>query len=823
MASESDKIKYSDFAEEGAIQKLVNDLKEAGTFLKEFEKTWLSIKDSLKSNARESGKSITGIDTSTIEGVKKLDAELNKYRYTVKTVTDIEKTLIYEKEKNRIAVKNQTDAIKANAAVQNAARGSINEMRAELKAITLQWNALSGEEMSNIDVGGKLSKQKLELTNKLKNLEGATGDHRREVGNYGNALKGMNAILIATAESFGFNKELIDKLKESYGILKHATHGAHAVMHEVTGEHHAGAEASKAHAAAEAELTVVTEGTTTAMKALKYALVATGIGAFVALIYLAYTAFESYNEETRLTEESTKRLAKLNQELAESYAKLNEEVYKAGIRELETIKKVLEARMAANGVTKHAISEIGKVQAEIDAKEIADAKQKITVNEKVQEAYADRIVEIEKEKQKNLKKLTETSSSTDVFGHVQSGGVSDLERHKIDAENAKLDADLAQWKLFISNKKIEAVKLNSDLNALEGQQLVDSIHLNKELADVDKEKNSKMLDALKKRLEEMKRLQLEEKLELQKLADQKAIDDEKEIMDGMIKWQAIGDAEEEEAERLRLFRKEQHKQRMQEELDRQKELVAIFQKEYDQRYAMEKNAGDYRISLLDSEITQQAALAQTANANHLDEAIRAKAEAIAAQKELDKKAFREKEFQQLASIYLEYTQELIKTGSKDAAAQALVKTLEAEAIAKGLSYAYAEEGGILGDNLKTDYKLFSKKHKTGDVLVQATPGEAFISLQDMEGLRQGIVPEFLKKVWNPGKDGMINHSMTSSLELNQLRSEIQEFTKAIKERPAISIQKDLYGNLILAKSENGRYKNYIQAPNSPIVERDLWH
>lgn len=71
----------------------------------------------------------------------------------------------------------------------NEQKGSINQLRAQLAVTTIEWNKLSEEERDNTERGQALTKQKLELTNALKGEEKATGDTRRNVGNYTDSIK----------------------------------------------------------------------------------------------------------------------------------------------------------------------------------------------------------------------------------------------------------------------------------------------------------------------------------------------------------------------------------------------------------------------------------------------------------------------------------------------------------------------------------------------------------------------------------------------------------------------------------------------------------
>jgi len=88
----------------------------------------------------------------------------------------------------------------------NSATGSIEQMRTKLSVVSKQWAELSKEERLNTEAGQKLSAQKLALTNALKKEELATGDARRNVGNYAEALgqlPGRFGMAINSAKSFG--------------------------------------------------------------------------------------------------------------------------------------------------------------------------------------------------------------------------------------------------------------------------------------------------------------------------------------------------------------------------------------------------------------------------------------------------------------------------------------------------------------------------------------------------------------------------------------------------------------------------------------------
>lgn len=89
----------------------------------------------------------------------------------------------------------QENLIKNATSANTAAAGSIDQMRKQLAVVSAQWAALSKEERWNTELGRKLTQQKLELTEALKAEERATGDARRNVGNYSEAMGSLSPML----------------------------------------------------------------------------------------------------------------------------------------------------------------------------------------------------------------------------------------------------------------------------------------------------------------------------------------------------------------------------------------------------------------------------------------------------------------------------------------------------------------------------------------------------------------------------------------------------------------------------------------------------
>jgi hypothetical protein len=87
-------------------------------------------------------------------------------------------------------------------AVENTQTGSIEQQKAKLAAVTIQWNKMSEEQRKNTTEGKNLTDQKTQLLTSLQKETIATGDARLNVGNYSKALK----------EAFGITSEFIPSL-----------------------------------------------------------------------------------------------------------------------------------------------------------------------------------------------------------------------------------------------------------------------------------------------------------------------------------------------------------------------------------------------------------------------------------------------------------------------------------------------------------------------------------------------------------------------------------------------------------------------------------
>lgn len=123
---------------------------------------------------------------SEIEKLKKAKEESNKIK---KKASDLSRQELVELQKEREALRLRNLEAKNIAKINSASQGSVEQLRAKLALVTIAWAKLSEEERTNTDRGERLTRSKLELTEALKKEERATGDNRRNVGNYQDAMK----------------------------------------------------------------------------------------------------------------------------------------------------------------------------------------------------------------------------------------------------------------------------------------------------------------------------------------------------------------------------------------------------------------------------------------------------------------------------------------------------------------------------------------------------------------------------------------------------------------------------------------------------------
>ena len=79
--------------------------------------------------------------------------------------------------------------IKTNTTLLNSQEDSVDALRAQLAKNTKELNAMSAATRNNTDEGQKLVTETKEISDRLKDMEKAVGDNRRNVGNYAESIQ----------------------------------------------------------------------------------------------------------------------------------------------------------------------------------------------------------------------------------------------------------------------------------------------------------------------------------------------------------------------------------------------------------------------------------------------------------------------------------------------------------------------------------------------------------------------------------------------------------------------------------------------------------
>lgn len=208
-------------ADEGIIS--YSDLiSDDGTF-DDISKLIARTKKELLDLAKVLDKDINLADPNDLAMLEKLEKQTKELVQAQKNLLKSEQTLakaqkkkkeltqeeLIQREKEKIARRESVQLAKQEAIIRKSEAGSIEELRARLSKVTIQWKKLSAEERENGKTGRSLVKTKLALTNQLKKLEKQTGDTRRNVGNYTESLNRLGK----TAARVFIGRSAIDGLR----------------------------------------------------------------------------------------------------------------------------------------------------------------------------------------------------------------------------------------------------------------------------------------------------------------------------------------------------------------------------------------------------------------------------------------------------------------------------------------------------------------------------------------------------------------------------------------------------------------------------------
>ena len=107
--------------------------------------------------------------------------------------------------------------IKTNTTLLNSQEDSVDALRAQLAKNTKELNAMSAATHNNTDEGQKLVTETKEINDRLKDMEKAVGDNRRNVGNYAESIQ---EAMSSTQGLSGATAAMATSLSGGVNILK---------------------------------------------------------------------------------------------------------------------------------------------------------------------------------------------------------------------------------------------------------------------------------------------------------------------------------------------------------------------------------------------------------------------------------------------------------------------------------------------------------------------------------------------------------------------------------------------------------------------------
>lgn len=876
-----DKIKHSDIIEDDVFRPTIDEANQLIGVLGELEKSFKAV---LSTTQKEL---TTGIP-KTIDDIERFTEAVNKTndaeKGLIKTQSEMAKLnkqladsddeVVRSKLKLQKANQEQKRIIKNQIAFEKEAEGSVNKLRAELGLVTEQWNKLSEAERENTEVGKALSAKKLELTDRLKALEGATGDHRRNVGNYSSALKGLNSVVTSGAKLLGLNTAQIEALDEAMKKVTKVVKGYKQIKESLPGQ--------DAKEIASTEKLTIAQRILNAVRSagvlgigLAIVALATLVGAIIAVVNATGDANRLEKERQKaidgtiikddeLRSAHNKSIIQLKR-LDVEYQKINGSLteFQATIQNLKldyleatteivasTRKKIGETNQFWNsffnifksggsvfGSAKSQIEEIGALQEDFNRQVIDNARetaQKIK-NEKAQDDK--RLAELEKEKWREIQRIN-TDAIKDDFQRRRETlklnaqfDIEDVEASEL-SENSKYNLVLAiRKKLATDLEKINQEILNNTKNLVKQiedlrvelikddtireqeklkkdaqrriKEINDTIADEKTKAElialIEKKLQEDLLKITKKNQETQDKLDAEEKKKRLDALKDSENDRRKAIQSRIDMEKEMEDAREENDKNAR-------KKELEETIKTQELITDAVLDGLERRLEKKKQMLDDELKQIDQNISKQQDLANRGLDNTLAFEEKRRAEAIAKKVELEKRARKQEQAQQLANVFLEFLKSFAKEGSATAPAKALAQTL----IAKGISDVIAGQFATGVENLDGVGTGTSDSN-----LALLSKGESVITARGTKenpglatAINKGMVDEYFSKTYLPSLYGanVVDKSRAEQLDgaiVGLLDHRLRSLEKTIKHKREVDINWNEHGDMVRMEVENG--------------------
>lgn len=113
----------------------------------------------------------------------------DEYKKVVSDSTKAQVELTKQLTDTNKSITDNNSAIKVNTTLLKSQEDSVDALRAQLAKNTKELNAMSAATRNNTDEGKALVTETKEISDKLKEMEKAVGDNRRNVGNYAESIQ----------------------------------------------------------------------------------------------------------------------------------------------------------------------------------------------------------------------------------------------------------------------------------------------------------------------------------------------------------------------------------------------------------------------------------------------------------------------------------------------------------------------------------------------------------------------------------------------------------------------------------------------------------
>lgn len=249
-------------------------------------------------------------------------------------------------------------------------------------------------------------------------------------------------------------------------------------------------------------------------------------------------------------------------------------------------------------------------------------------------------------------------------------------------------------------------------------------------------------------------------------------------------------------------------------MDQEQTVLEALQKSLDNQNQARQNALQDQTAMLDTEAKVQADLAAAGKKNSLDQTLKAESDAAEQSKQLQRKAYEEKQWMDLAQIFFKSEQAYLTAGSNptEAAGKALVAALLSKGIASAFSGGYATGvEGLKGPGTETSDSLVALLSKGESVITakgtKKNPGLATAMNQDK-------VEEYFSKMYLPKMGVFKDKSNDEQVNQFLIESMIESFSsrieKAINDKKEIVVSVDAAKRLVISETEKGRTVHRVQ-------------